>query len=296
MLVSITATNAQSAWAAGTYAKGAEVLRQVVATRGHMRGLPMLRVFESLEDGNTGTPGVDSDKWLDVGPANTVAMFDDRISTETQQAGSDDLVVRLAPGKTVTTVAMFGVKASRVRVQVFDDDVQTFDQTQELLPDNVADWFQYFTAPVDQLASRLLFSGLPCYFYSQILITFEGTDIAVGAVTFGESIELGTSPLLGAEIGMDDYSVKETNEYGETLFEERDSADYQNLTVLVDKVRLNAVSVLLRRLKSMPTVLIGSDDPDYAESLINLGWIGSHRLVLAYPNHALLDIDFKGLI
>lgn len=295
MLVSTTATNPDPTWSAGTYGLGDVVLREVVWDgKDHMRGLPMLRRFESLVAANTSTPGEAPDKWIDAGPANTVAMFDGKISTETVLS-SGDLVVRLAPGSAVQGMSLIGVRGNSVRVRVLDDDAVSYDESQSLLPDNVTNWFEYFTAPVDQVVSRVLFMNLPAYFYNEIEITIAGTGVGVGNVSFGPVHDIGSSPALGAEIGEDDYSIKTADEYGDAEFQPRPSADYQNIVVEVQKSHLNGVRRLLRRLRATPCVLIGSEDPDYAESLINFGWVGAHRTVIDRQTKSLLDIEFKGL-
>jgi hypothetical protein len=42
-------------------------------------------------------------------------------------------------------------------------------------------------------------------------------------------------------------------------------------------------------------MLIASEDPDYAEPMINFGWIGSHQIVLSYPSTSVVNLEFKGL-
>ena len=71
-LVSTNAVNADATWSAGTYAAAARVTHSVYDAD-LQQILP--HQFESLIDSNTGTPGVDADKWFDLGLANTVAMF-----------------------------------------------------------------------------------------------------------------------------------------------------------------------------------------------------------------------------
>ena len=293
MMTSTTAVDPEPTWAAGTYAKGAVVLRQVLATKGHMRGLPQLRRFESLADGNTATPGEDVTKWLDVGPANTVAMFDDKISTRTTAAGA--LAVVLAPGRIVTTVALFGLAGSAVTVTIKDGAAVTYTETRSLVAENIANWFEYFTAPFEQ-AGRAMFDNLPCYASSTLEVSIASTGAAgVGHVSFGQSFEIGSCPSTGAAVGTDDFSAKETDEYGDTEFVERPYAKWQTLTLKVDKGQVNAVTRVLDRLRATPTVLIASDDPEYAEVLINFGWVGSHQMVLSQPMFSLLDVEFKGL-
>ena len=89
MLTSSTAPeNDHPVWASGTaYALGAKV----ILTATHRR-------YEALVASTGVNPASDPTKWLDLGPTNRWAMFDDRVGTATTKAGS--LQVVLAPGAT----------------------------------------------------------------------------------------------------------------------------------------------------------------------------------------------------
>lgn len=295
MLVSTTIVDTDPVWAAGTYDLADVVIKEVVSTEDDsMKGMLVLRRWESLVAGNTGEPGVDADKWLNLGPADSVAAFDDRIGTVTRMPDDDPLVMRIAPGRQVSAIAMFGVEGTSARVRVLNDSIVAYDETRHLTDQTISNWLEYFTEPIEQSTSRLLFTGLPSYFYSQIEVTITGHKPAVSLVSFGSLREIGSSPSHGAEAGTDDYSVKEVDGYGSKLVPLA-TADYQNLTLLVEKGRVNHVFRLLRRMVSMPVVLVASLDESYAEALVNYGWIGSHRFVFSYPTHSVLDITFKGL-
>ena len=89
MLSSSTAPeNDYAAWGSGTaYAVGA----RVILTSTHRR-------YEALAASTGVNPASDPTKWLDIGPTNRWAMFDQRVGTATTRAGS--LQVVLAPGAT----------------------------------------------------------------------------------------------------------------------------------------------------------------------------------------------------
>jgi hypothetical protein len=293
MLTSTNAVNAEAVWTAGTYALGVKVIRQITVASGYLRGKPALRVFESLVAANTSTPGTDPAKWLDIGPANTVAMFSVKVAQRTTTPGN--LSVEVTPGAPVTTVGFFGLKGSSIRLRVKDaGGVVTFDETRQLAADNVFSWFDYFFAPFEQL-EQTYFDDVPCFYTDRLVIDVVGTpDAQVGYVVMGVAHEIGEAQM-GATAGIDDYSTKEADEFGDVTFVERSFARRQELSLVIDKARVNAVFRVLNSLRATPSMLIASQDPDYAEPMINFGWIGSHGIVLAYPGQSIVDLEFKGL-
>lgn len=294
-IVSTTATNPDALWTAGSYAVGARVTHQISMDKGFMKGLAVLRVFESQLAANTAKPGTDAAKWLDIGPANTVAMFDGQVSTSTTQAGT--LTVKWAPGYTATVVALFGMVGQSITLTARDNLGEVmFAETRDLVAEEILDWFDYFHAPFDQL-SRVVFFGVPVYTNSTLEVSITPRDgvAGIGQICVAMPRDVGSPPLSGASVGIDDYSVKETDEYGDTTFVERPSSKHQNLTVLTEKERLGNVFRLLDKLRATPCLLLATSDPDYAEAFVNYGWIGTSSVVAQHTTHSLLNIEFKGL-
>lgn len=292
MLTSTNASNAEAFWSAGAYDLGDVVLQNTVITRGYMRGLPTVRRFESLETSNTTNPADDATKWQDIGPANTLAAFDNRISTRTTKTGN--LVMTLTPGAVVTTVGLLNIAATAATVTVRDGATVSYTKTVDLVADNVTDWFEYFTATIER-SSRAIFDNIPSYYSSTIEIELTGTAVGVGHIVFGQSFDLGSSPQYGASSGIIDYSIKEADEFGEEALLERSFADENSLTLQVDKSRINAVKRLLREIRATPCLWVGSSDPDYAEAFNVFGWYRSHQIIATLPTTAILDLELEGL-
>ena len=296
MLVSWSAANEHADWVAGTYADGDRVEHAVVATKGYMKGLLEERSWESLAAGNTAVPGTDPTKWLDLGYSNRTRMFDTKVSSQSEDTGF--LNVELAVGELVTSVAFLNVLGVSIQLRVLDDITEIYNETVDLLDDAVTDWFEYFTAEVEQ-TTKAFFDGIPCYPSSRLIVAVNPgsgamSPSAVGHMVFGRSFVIGYSPELGASSGTQDFSKKETDEFGETEFVERPYADENSLVLRVPKPRINAVARLLREVRG-PCLLLGSDDTAYSEVLVSFGWIREHRMVVAYHESAMLDIDFGGL-
>lgn len=97
--------NDYPAWSASaTYALGARVI--LSATH---------RIYESAANGNVGNdPTGSAGQWIDIGPTNRWAMFDEALGSQTERAGS--IVVSLDPVDPIDAVALLDVTAVSVRV------------------------------------------------------------------------------------------------------------------------------------------------------------------------------------
>ena len=289
MLVSTTATEPAPAWVSGTsYAKDDIVVHADPASGN-------VRRWQSLVNSNTVEPSYTADtSWLDIGPCNKCALFDNLISTQTTAASP--LVVVFEPGDVISSLALINLVGDSVRVEMLQGTEVVYDKTMSLQGAVIADWWDYYFVQ-DEQVNQALFNDLPLYYAPRMRITLTGVggaDVAIGLATFGSRQELG-SLSMGATAGIIDYSRKDTDDFGQTTFVRRAFADELNGQLLVDNGQLNRVKRLLRDLRATPCLWIGVDDETYIETLVVYGWYRQHRIAVAYPNHSLLDIEIEGL-
>lgn len=289
MLVSTTALEPAPAWVSGTsYAKNA-----IVAHADPVTG--NVRRWESLVNNNTVEPsGTATTSWLDIGPCNKCAMFDALISTQTHAASP--LVVQIQPGDVISSLALINLIGASVRVEVFAGGSTVYDTTQDLQGGIIADWWDYYFTEDDQV-NQALFNDLPLYFSATIKITLTGIAggaVAIGHAVFGSRQEIGSLEM-GASSGIIDYSRKQTDDFGETLFVRRAFADEFSGQVFVENGQLNRIKRLLRDLRATPCLWIGVEDETYTETLVVYGWYRQHRIAINYPNHSLIDLEIEGL-
>jgi len=293
MLISTNATNTQPAWTPGTYALGAQRLHTLTPASGWMAGIPMLRVVESLADGNTAPP-TDATQWLDVGPANTVAMFASRLAEKTTRAGG--LLVVLAPDSLVDVVALFGVVGSSVTVRVKTaGGVVKFSQTETLAVRDAGNWFDWFHAPFVQ-RQTVLFRGLLALPSDRIEIELTGPACAVGRAVFGQLRWLGTTPDYGATWAMDDYSSVDPDEFGRVDPLQRDYAPRLGFAVQVDMHRANEVNQLLIDLRGTPTLFVGTELPALANLTVLYGLVREPSMPIAGPTYVVVSAEMKGFV
>lgn len=214
-------------WADWTiYALGA----RVISTTTH-------RIYESVVANNvanepTATPAV----WLDVGPTNRWAMFDQALGTATVRNGG--IAVTLAPGAVDAVALLDVVGAATVRVQGTG-----YDQIKAAG------------------AGPITFLDLPGA-GGDIVITVAGAGaVSVGTLLVGTLVGLGlteTSPTSG----ITDYSRKEVDDFGDATIVERAWAKKSTQNALI---RTDAVDIVANRIaavRARPSLWIAAEGSD----------------------------------
>lgn len=284
LTASTLAETEHAAWSSGaTYALGARVIKA------H-------RVYESAQASNLNhDPVTDTAHtwWLDVGPTNRWAMFDQSVSTASSDAAA--IVVAVTPGAVVNAVACVSAVGSTVRVRMLDGVTPVYDQTQTLDSTPIADWDAYFFA-AQALAGELLFAGLPRYLSAAVEVTIEpatGTA-SVGVLAIGTLHAIG-SVESGASAGIIDYSRKITDDFGNTTLVPRSYAKRTQQRMTLDTSDLRRVQMLLAGLRAVPCVWIGEPDTVLYAPLVVYGWCKSFSLDIPGPVLAYCTLEVEGL-
>lgn len=295
-LSSTTAVNTQPAWVNGTtYALGDRVLWSAAPASGWMKGVPMLRVFESLASSNTANPAEDATKWLNIGPANTVAMFTTRLAEVT--TAPDLLAVSVSPMQVVTCCAFFGLVGDSITLTVrsIDGGVRSTETRTLIRRPAVVDWFTFFLAPYEQ-ATQALFLPITCLPGDLLEVAIVGPTAACARMVYGQLTEVGNTPNFGAGWSMDNYTSADEDEFGFIDPELGDYAPRNAITAMVNKGRTNATISTLIALRGQPSLLVGSRDPDYLNALVNFGLFRDPQVVIESPSYGVLSFEFKGFV
>jgi hypothetical protein len=285
-LISTTAVNADANYnSATTYALGAKVSYQ--GSR-----------YESLQNTNLNkTPDVSPTWWLNLGATNQFAMFDQFVSTSTTATTS--LTAVYAPGSVFNSIALVNVEAAVIKITIRDglSGPIVYENSAGLSGANVTSWYDYFFLDPLLKRTQVVFSGLPSYVNSHITIELTnstGEPVSVGQVVAGDLASLGQTQY-GVSAGIVDYSVKETDEFGNTLFVKRAFSKRMQSDFYLNNNQLNRVHAYLASVRATPAVWIGSSDPQFEEALIVYGFYREFSLQIAYPNNSLYNIEIEGL-
>lgn len=292
-----TASNTQPYWEPGSiHGLGAEVLRAAAPARGWMKGIPMLRVFRSTVADNTSDPAADPEKWTNIGPANTVAMFSSKLAEVTTVP--ELLAVKVAPFATVSAVAFFGLVGKRITltVRAAAGGVRSTETKELISRPGAVDWLTWFLAPYEQI-TQAIFLPITCLDGDTLEVEIESDDVAACArMVYGQLTELGEAPSYGASWSMDNYTSADEDEFGFIDPDEGDYAPRQQIALHVAKGRVNPTLTTLINQRGTPCLLIASRDPDYLTALVNFGLVRDPTAAIAYPTHSVLSLEFKGFV
>jgi len=284
MLTSSTAPETDHpAWSSATaYAVGARVI--LAATH---------RRYEALAASTNVSPSTDPTKWLDLGPTNRWAMFDARVGTATSRTGS--LQVGLAPG-TIDALALIDTEAESATVTLTAGGVQVYSRSQTFNVGGVAidNWFSWFFEQLGQKTS-MLFLDVPVYAAGQLSVTLTrdnpADSVSCGTLLVGRQLSLGDTEH-GADIGIIDYSRKETDQFGVTSVVERAFAKRMTAKVVMPTDAIDDIHRSLAALRATPVLWIGSES---FESLTVYGFYKEFSIDIAYPTVSYCSLTIEGL-
>lgn len=275
--------SAYPVWSAGaTYSLGARV--HLTSTH---------KVYESAIAGNTGNDPAALLQWVEVGPTNRWALFDRSNSTQTAQSTS--FYYRLQPTGAFNSLALLGVTgAQSLRVRVSHPTLgELYDRTLDLasLPAQAGWWEWFYGARKGPSLAVLL--DLPGVIGAELRIDVTGTTaLAAGALVFGQAKEIGIAVRQGARVGIQDYSRKETNAFGDTVlvqraYAKRASFDLPILAELVDE----AIDYLTS-IRATPCLFVGSGR---YESTVIYGFYKEFDVNIAYFSLSECSLQVEGL-
>lgn len=285
-LISTTATNADANWSsATTYSLG-----QKVSYSG--------KTWESLQASNLNkTPTTEPTWWLDLGADNKHAMFDQIIGTSTAATTSMTVVVK--PGVVIDSIALINMEAATAKITCrngLEGDI-VYEQTAGLSGSTVQDWYQYFFFDPLLKRTQFIFYNIPQYLDLHItleLTNSSGSAVSIAQMIYGTMYEIGLSQY-GATAGIVDYSVKETDDFGNTSFVKRAYSKRFSAEVYVKNTDLNRVQRTLYDVRATPSVWIATDDPLFEEALIVYGWYRDFTTNISYPKHSIVSIELESL-
>ncbi|MEN6629995.1 MAG: hypothetical protein ABFC42_10145 [Sulfuricella sp.] len=286
--VMLTGTNVPendyAAWAAGTtYAAGNRVI--VVAEH---------KIYESLVGGNIGhAPASSPDYWIEVSPTNRWKLFD--LSNTTQTMVGATAYYELTPGVAVNSVALINIQGiTSVRIRLTDPVFGVvYDKTASLIAQiSESSWYAWFFE-LREAPAQFIALDLPSYPTATLRVDVTADSSGyIGVLAFGYSRQIGLGVRLGARVGIQDYSRKERNTFGDVRLVQRAYARRNNLSLLVANSDLDNTVRHLANLRATPCLWIASA---MYESMVVFGFYNNFEVLISYAHHAELSIDIEGM-
>lgn len=238
--------------------------------------------------------------WEEVGATNQYKMFDGYIETQTVSTGNIEVKLNT---KRIDYIVMFGLQASTVSFTLYDELETTvlWNTTVDLvygspLVAQVSDWYEYFFGIFDIKTDFSL--PIPITVYTGVLhitITPTGDYAKCGGVVIGRALEVGDT-LWGASASMTDYSEITTDDNGITKIKKGYWAKKNNLSIRVDKSKVDAVYKTITSLRGVPTAWLGNNDSTSFESLVVYGICRDFSVEFEALNTVGCSLEIEGLI
>jgi hypothetical protein len=251
-------------------------------------------IYQRLVAGTTATPpSADLVNWKYVKPTNRYAAFDTSNSTAT--TSSTAISMTIAPGKVLDTVGCIGLTGSSVRVKVTDPAVGTlYDRTTALNAQATEPtWHSYFFSPRTVLTQ--LVAKVPTY-SMQVQVTVEvqpANGVAsIGTVVMGLGRDYTLGASYGARLGVTDFSIKATNEFGDTVLVQRAFAKRAEFQAALDASQTDNLFALLSSIRATPALFQVTDVYD---SAMIYGYLRDWGISLSFPTINYVDIQIEGL-
>ena len=278
--------NDYPAWVSGkTYALGDKVIR----TNVH-------KVFQRYAAGSsTVVPELDPTVWQDLGPTGRWAPFDNVVGT--LATGPSPLNYTLRVGFT-DSLALFELHGRYVDLVMKDATGGTvvYQKRIDLEVGDIASIYDWFFSELD-IRTDIVVTDIPSQYASaELSITVSTTSgsASVGVIKPGLITDLGATQN-GASVGIDDYSRKERDAFGNVVIVERAYSKKGSFTMMISPGSFNRIYRTLASLRATPCVYIGTEIDGF-EPLLIYGFFSSFNMEIPYRTYQLCSLDIEGLI
>jgi hypothetical protein len=255
------------------------------------------RIYKSVQGTNTNhNPTTDDGTWwVDVGPTNKWAMFDNSVGTRT--TATTEFSVTLEPGR-FGAIAFLDTYATAIDVEITDLDTSTVVYTTTISMESyqIGNWYDYLTAPLEFRTEAYL-TGLPSLANPELSVRIYGSTgdtVECGVMVVGYPYELGSTQY-GASVGILDYSKKDVSNEGVVSLVEGKFARKMDITLQCDAALLNRNLQVLSAVRAIPCVWVAVSDAENFEALMVFGWAREFNIVISYPTFHLCNLRIEGL-
>jgi len=210
-------------------------------------------------------------------------MFDEFLNTQTVFA--DEIIVEI-DFDNVDRVALFNIDATSVDLELTNDDTSTVVQTRTIdLEMTTGVYKQWIIEPMYIYANATL----------KVTLNNSGSTVKCGLIGIGLSTDIGsTRP--APSIGFIDYSIKSTNEFGQTYLKQGAWSKLPEITTTIDYGVIDSVYEDLVAVRGVLSFFEGNQgDTDY-ESLRVYGFIEDWEITIDNSSVAWLTLNIKGAV
>lgn len=261
-------------------------------------------IYESLVGSNNGnTPATSPAQWALVGRNEAHKPFDLSLNTSavsTSAPGTILYTLEAEDSLTVgsDTVIAFCENAATVRVRVFEAVTLAvvYDRTISMVDTSVVvDAWTYFYANPEYFR-QAVFEDVPAHVGYDIEVTVSGTvSPAVGLteLVVGKSRDIGNLTS-GGRIGIEDYSRKERDTFGNFNVIQRAYSDFVDFGVMLGEHEVDGVRRYLAAIRARPCVYHAGQE-NVARGLIAYGFFKDLAIEFTSGPIATCTLSIEGL-
>jgi hypothetical protein len=256
------------------------------------------RIYESVTASNLNNDPTTDDgtNWLNIGATNRWKAFDKYISDPVSNTTSIQYTLTPPNGSIPSAVALLNLKGISANVTVTDSvDGEVYNTDIDLLDNrNIVDWYTYFFEEQVQ-REEALFLDIPPYIGAVVSVTVQeevGQTAELGQLVFGFLSDVGLT-VYGTSIGIEDYSIKDRDAFGNAIIVERNFSQTVDFDVKFETQNARKIQKTLAALRATPVVYLGSTDVSYGTLVY--GFYRRFDITLETPSYAFASIEVEGL-
>lgn len=259
------------------------------------------KIYRSAVDSNLGNDPTTDDgtNWVEQGATNRWKAFDQRLLDPVTNDTS--IEYEIVNAGRVEAVALFNLSSANIATITLTDEtvspaVEVYSEEISLVDNSVVmDWYSYFFEDISYETGVIL-DDLPPYAGATLSVVIEGDSgdtVSCGQIVFGKKRQIGAT-LLGTGIGIDDYSRKERDDFGNAILLERAFSSTVNFTVAVDAAQAKRISTILSGLRATPAVYYADAESEFYGATI-YGFYQDFFIPINAPTKTKMTIEIQGL-
>lgn len=241
-------------------------------------------------------PPANPEHWIYIGPTNRTAAWDDSPSTATvfyPTYFEPGVYWVGTAGDHFDSVYVFRtLNATNVEVHI---ETEPGGQRMVVNEDVVSDSAGFSQATAVHFPT---FSGTR--FFGVYIRGVSGKQLSVGMVKIGGDARVSRMPdelvtLLGCSVGIEDFSYKSVNEFGQREVVERVYSDYVRARLILDNSIIDPLKQALTRYRAKPAIFDFNEHGTKHQSLMLFGYYKQFEVEITYYNESICSLEVESM-
>lgn len=252
--------------------------------------------YVSLSGSNTGNyPPDNPASWSEIGAENRCKMFDAYINTQTED--TDDIEVTISANG-VSSVGIFNIYGTSVELVLKRSGVTITSETVDLrtlIPES--GWYSWLFDSYEYGIDQVIWT-FPRYISNatlEITITARSSLAKCGLVCVGNHRDLGITRY-GVSVGIDDYSIKDTDTLGRTYLNQGEYANRADISMTLLNTNIDYVMRQLADVRGEAAIFDANNVAGTYQSAAIYGFWQNFDITVPGPIRSQCNLEIKGLI